>query len=73
MKSIRPVAYPAAVVVLIICIYAFLLGNGVMKGEFNNDAIGWYILAKGIFCSVSLVASARILDTLLERLGGPKG
>lgn len=68
MKSIRPIAVPAAIVVLGICIYAFLLGSKVFEGKFEPEAIPWYILAKGIFCSVSLVASSRILDVLLERL-----
>jgi len=73
MKSIRPIAIPAAFVVLVVCIYAFLLGNKVFEGKFENEAIAWYIFAKGIFCSVSLVASSRILDVLIERLGaGPK-
>ena len=72
MKSIRPIAIPAAFVVLVICVYAFLLGNKVFSGKFENEAIAWYILAKGIFCAVSLVASARILDVLIERLGGPR-
>jgi hypothetical protein len=62
---------PAAFVVLVLCIYAFLLGNKVFQGKFENEAIAWYILAKGIFCSVSLVATSRMLDVLLERLGGP--
>jgi len=69
MKTIRPLATFAAVTVLVICIYAFLLGSEVFEGNFKTDPIAWYILAKGIFCSVSLVASSRILDTLLERLG----
>lgn len=69
MKSIRPIAVPAAFIVLVVCIYAFLLGNKVFEGKFENEAIAWYIFAKGIFCSVSLIASARILDVLIERLG----
>ncbi|MEP6686145.1 MAG: hypothetical protein ABJB22_05155 [Verrucomicrobiota bacterium] len=70
MKSIRPIAVPAAFVVLIVCVYAFLLGNKVFEGKFENEAIAWYIFAKGIFCFVSLIASSRILDVLIERLGG---
>jgi hypothetical protein len=62
---------PAAFIVLVLCVYAFLLGNKVFQGKFENEAIAWYILAKGIFCSVSLVATSRMLDVLLERLGGP--
>jgi hypothetical protein len=47
MKSIRPIASPAAVVVLFLRIYAFLLGNKVFEGKFENEAIAWHILAKG--------------------------
>jgi hypothetical protein len=54
----------AATIVLCICIYAFLLGNKVFRGEFENDAISWYILAKGIFCSLMLLLSVTILDLL---------
>jgi hypothetical protein len=56
MKSIKSVAVPAAVIVFVLCVYAFLLGNEVFDGKFKNEAIAWYILAKGIFCSVALVA-----------------
>jgi hypothetical protein len=73
MKSIRPIALPAAAIVLVLCVYAFLLGNKVFEGKFENEAIFWYILAKGIFCFVSLVATARILDVLIDRLSGPRG
>jgi hypothetical protein len=68
MKPIRPLASAAAVVVLIMCIYSFLLGNKVFDGKFENEAITWYILAKGIFCSVALVALARIVDLLIAKL-----
>lgn len=70
MKSIRPIALPAAAIVLILCVYSFLLGNKVFDGKFENEAITWYILAKGIFCSVALVALSRILDGIITRLGG---
>ena len=70
MKSIRPLASTAALVVLLICIYAFLLGNKVFDGKFENEAIAWYILAKGIFCSVALIALARIIDLMIERMSG---
>ena len=70
MKSIRSVAIPAALIVFVICIYAFLLGNEVFEGHFKNEAIAWYILAKGIFCSVALVALSRILDGIIAKLGG---
>jgi len=70
MKSIRPLASAAAVVVLLMCIYSFLLGNKVFYGKFENEAITWYILAKGIFCAVALVALARIIDLMIERMSG---
>jgi hypothetical protein len=70
MKSIRPLASTAALVVLLMCIYAFRLGNKVFDGKFENEAIAWSILAKGIFCSVALVALSRILDGIIAKLGG---
>ena len=33
--------------VMAICVYSFLLGNDVFKGEFGNDTLAWYFLAKG--------------------------
>ena len=70
MKSIRPLASAAAIIVLLMCIYSFLLGNKVFEGKFENEAITWYILAKGIFCSVALIALARIIDLMIERMSG---
>ena len=70
MKSMRPLASAAGLVVFLICIYAFLLGNKVFDGKFENEAIAWYILAKGIFCSVALIALSRILDGIIAKLGG---
>jgi hypothetical protein len=61
------------VIVLILCTYAFLLGNKVFEGKFENEPIFWCVLAKGVFCFVSLIATARILDVLIDRLGGPRG
>jgi len=61
---------PAAVIVFVICFYAFLLANKVFEGRFENEALAWYILAKGIFCSVALVALSRILDGIIAKLGG---
>ena len=53
MKSIESVAMPAAMIVFVLCVYTFLLGNKVFDGRLENEAIAWYILAKGIFCSVA--------------------
>ena len=57
-------------IVFLLCVYAFLLGNKVFDGKFENEAIAWYILAKGIFCAVALVALSRILDGVIAKLGG---
>jgi hypothetical protein len=67
MKRLKTVASIAAIVVLLICIYSFLLGNGVFKGTFENDPIGWYFLAKGIFCSLTLYLLVRVLEGLLGK------
>ena len=41
MKSIKSVAVPAAVIVFVLCVYAFLLGNKMFDGKFENEAIAW--------------------------------
>jgi hypothetical protein len=56
--------YLAAVIVFGICLFAFLLGSQVFDGEFKNDPIAWYFLAKGIFCSLSLCLAYAMLDAL---------
>lgn len=66
-KTILRFIRVAAVIVFLICLYAFLLGNKVFHREFENDAISWYILAKGIFCSVSLWLFAAIWEALKQR------
>lgn len=66
-KHIKNYFSLAALLVFIICFYSFLLGNGVLRGEFSNDALAWYFLAKGIFCSLTLVLLARILDAALNK------
>jgi len=53
----------AAFLVMIICVYSFLNGNGVFKGKFENDFIAWYILAKGVFCSIALYLLVCIIET----------
>ena len=58
----------AAILVFGICVYSFLLGNKVFQGEFENDGIAWYFLAKGIFCGLSLYLSAEILEVLRKKL-----
>jgi hypothetical protein len=58
----------AAILVFGICVYSFLLGNKVFQGEFENDSIAWYFLAKGIFCGLSLYLSVEILEVLRKKL-----
>lgn len=64
MKIFKIVVGLAAAVVLAICVYSFLLANGVFQGKFENDSIGWYFLAKGIFCSVVMFLLVSILEAL---------
>ena len=66
MERLKKGVFAAALVVLVICIYSFLLTNDIFKGQFKNDPIGWYFLAKGIFCSLSLYLSVSLLETLKE-------
>jgi hypothetical protein len=68
MNRLKSVVHSAALLVLMICVYAFLLGNGVFEGKFENDAIAWYFLAKGIFCSLALCLSVRVITLISERL-----
>jgi hypothetical protein len=67
MKRFKTVVSIAAIIVLAICIYSFLLGNGVFENKFENDPIGWYFLAKGIFCSLTLYLLVRLLEGLLGK------
>jgi len=64
MTILKKLVTVAALVVLVICIYSFLLGNGVFAGKFENESIAWYILAKGIFCSLSLYLSSRFIEAI---------
>ena len=70
--NLRKIVPPAAVIVFGICCYAFLLGNKVFEGKFENDAVSWYFLAKGIFCGLSLYLSCLVLETLQNTAGGRK-
>ncbi|MDD5645109.1 MAG: hypothetical protein PHO00_06655 [bacterium] len=62
MKKLKLLVYMSAATVFLICLYVFLLGNEVFKGNFSNDGFAWYFLAKGIFCSVALCLLYLILD-----------
>jgi Mg2+ and Co2+ transporter CorA len=66
MKKLKVFVSVASLFVLLICIYSFLGGNAVFKGKFENDYIAWYILAKGIFCSLALYLLVRILELLIK-------
>jgi hypothetical protein len=70
MKTLKSIIHVSAVVVFLICLYTFLLGNKVFDGKFDNDGIAWYFLAKGIFCSLSLFLSAEILEAIKKLKGG---
>lgn len=65
MRNLKFLITIAALAVFIICVYSFLLGNGVFKGKFENESIAWYILAKGIFCSLMLYLAVRVLEALV--------
>lgn len=66
MKRLKPIIYTAAIIVFLICLFAFLLGTGVFEGKFKNDPFSWYFLAKGIFCSLSLFLSIHILEAIQQ-------
>lgn len=67
MKRFKIFVTIAAGAVLLICTYSFLLGNGVFKGEFANDGISWYFLAKGIFCSLALYLLVSLLESIHKK------
>ena len=62
--NLRKIVPGSAIVVFGICVYAFMLGNKVFDGRFENDPVSWYFLAKGIFCGLSLYLSCLVLETL---------
>ncbi|MFH1359794.1 MAG: hypothetical protein ABIJ41_02000 [Candidatus Omnitrophota bacterium] len=64
---LKTIVVICAVIVFSICLYSFLLGNGVFKGDFDNEALSWYFLAKGIFCGLSLYLSYLIIESLKKR------
>jgi hypothetical protein len=67
MNGLKKIVSLAAIVVFFICLYTFMLANGAFSGKFDNDPIGWYFLAKGIFCSLTLYLLVRVLEVLLEK------
>ncbi|MFA5145721.1 MAG: hypothetical protein WC723_06990 [Candidatus Omnitrophota bacterium] len=64
MKNLKVFVSVVAILVFLICLYSFLLGNEVFKGNFSNEAVPWYFLAKGLFCSVALYLLVNVLETL---------
>jgi len=63
---LRKIIIIAAIIVFGICLYTFLLGNEVFKGNFMNEPLSWYFLAKGIFCGLSLYLSLLIIESLRQ-------
>lgn len=66
MKGLKIFGIIVAVLVLLICVYSFLLGNDVFHGRFENDGLAWYFLAKGIFGAAALY----LLVLIIERVKG---
>jgi hypothetical protein len=56
-----------AALVFGLCVYAFLLANNLFKGEFSNEPLSWYILAKGMYCAATLVLFQRILNAIEKK------
>ncbi|MEI8344736.1 MAG: hypothetical protein WCG06_01535 [Candidatus Omnitrophota bacterium] len=67
MEKLKRAVVLAAWLVLIICVYTFALGNKFFEGKFENDAISWYFLAKGIFCSIALYLLVSILEAIHKK------
>lgn len=63
MKRLKIVVSIASILVLLICTYTFLLGNGFFQGKFENDGFSWYFLAKGLFCSFALYLLFLIVES----------
>jgi len=60
----KTTVYILAILVFVICVYSFLLGNDVFKGKFSNESFAWYFLAKGIFCSLGIFLLFGIFEAL---------
>jgi len=67
MNKLKKITSAAAIVVMAICFYTFLLGNNVFAGKFSNDGMSWYFLAKGIYCSLTMYLLALVLEMLHDR------
>ena len=66
MKGLKIFGIIIAVMVFLICLYSFLLGNEVFGGKFRNDGVSWYFLAKGVFGAAALY----LLVLIIERVKG---
>ncbi|MCX5705508.1 MAG: hypothetical protein NTZ92_05590 [Candidatus Omnitrophica bacterium] len=66
MRIKNSVAF-ASIIIFIICVYSFLLGNNVFEGKFENEPIPWYFLAKGLFCGIALYLLAIIAEKLTDK------
>jgi hypothetical protein len=64
MQKLKKITTAAAIAVMAICFYTFLLGNNVFAGKFSNDGMAWYFLAKGIYCSLTMYLLALVLEML---------
>ncbi len=65
--KITKIASFASIIIFLICVYSFLLGNGVFEGKFENEPIPWYFLAKGLFCGIALYLLAIIAEKLTDK------
>jgi len=64
MRRLKQIVIIVAVIIFSICLYTFLGGNKVFQGQFANDYISWYFLAKGFFCSFALYLLVLILENM---------
>ena len=67
MKRLKLAVGIVSSMVMGICLYSFLLGNRVFHGSFDNEYVAWYLLAKGLFCSVALYLMVMILEKVSNK------
>ncbi|HRZ87488.1 MAG TPA: hypothetical protein P5287_06705 [bacterium] len=67
MKRLKGAVILASFLILLICVYSFLLGNKVFEGGFENEYAAWYFLAKGLFSSIALYLLVSVLEVLKEK------
>ncbi len=59
----KAVVYAAAAAVWVLCLHAALTAFGVFNGPGSvSEPFGWYFLAKGVFCSLSLLLARALLE-----------